>query len=27
VGLLLAILGHTLGAYIGIITGAICRLL
>jgi len=27
VGLLLAILGHTLGAYIGIITGQICRLL
>ena len=27
VGLLLAILGHTLGAYIGIITGQICRML
>jgi uncharacterized membrane protein len=26
VGLLLAILGHTLGAYLGIITGQICRL-
>ena len=26
VGLLLAILGHTLGAYIGILTGQICRL-
>jgi len=26
VGLLLAILGHTLGSYIGIITGQICRL-
>ena len=25
VGLLLAILGHTLGAYIGILTGQICR--
>jgi len=26
VGLLLAILGHTLGAYIGIFTGQLCRL-
>jgi uncharacterized membrane protein len=26
VGLLLAILGHSLGAYTGIITGQICRL-